>query len=77
MALNLSMSDSVTDWRAIAEALYPAARSAGCTCSYERTKSGVPMWFPIEGGGIGRKLIKYCSRCKALEMHETAIAEET
>jgi hypothetical protein len=76
--LNLSMADPVTDWRAIAEALYPAARTAGCICEYERTKGGVPIWFPTEGGGIARKLIKRCSRCLAIEMHETAVkAEET
>jgi hypothetical protein len=78
--LNLSMSDPVIDWeaeakrwRAIADALYPAARTAGCYCDYERTKGGVPIWFPIVGGGIGRKLIKLCARCKAIEMHENAV----
>lgn len=74
--LNLSMSDPVTDWREIAAALYPAARSAGCTCDYERAAGGVPMWFPAEGGGIARKLIKRCARCKAIEMHQTAVETE-
>lgn len=74
--LSLSMSDSVIDWREIAIALYPAARTGGCTCAYERTKGGVPIWFPAEGGGIVRKLIRRCSRCIALEMHETAILSE-
>lgn len=74
--MNLFITDPVTDWRAIAAALYPAARTAGCICEYERTKGGVPVWFPIEGGGIGRKLIKRCSRCIAIEMHETAVIAE-
>jgi len=81
--LNLSITDPVIDWeveakrwRAIAAALYPAARTAGCLCEYERTKGGVPIWYPAEGGGIERKLIKRCARCKALEMHETAVKAE-
>lgn len=65
---------AVTNWRAIADALYPAARTAGCTCDYQRTAGGVPMWFPSEGGGIARKLIKRCARCIAIENYE-AIAE--
>jgi len=67
---------AITNWRAIAEALYPAARTAGCLCEYQRTPGGVPMWFPTEGGGIGRKLIRRCSRCQAIEMHETAVIAE-
>lgn len=74
--MNLPMSDPVIDWKLVAAALYPAARTAGCTCDYERTSTGVPMWFPIEGGGIGRKLIKRCARCKAIEMHELAVIAE-
>lgn len=61
---------AVTNWRAIADALYPAARTAGCTCDYQRTAGGVPMWFPMEGGGIARKLIKRCARCIAIEAYE-------
>jgi hypothetical protein len=81
--MNLSMSDPVIDWeaeakrwRTISAALYPAARTAGCICEFERNAAGVPMWFPTEGDGIARKLIKRCSRCKAIEMHEIAISGE-
>jgi hypothetical protein len=61
-----------TAWQAIAAALYPAAKSAGCRCEYERNGAGVPVWYPNEAGGIGRKLIKRCSRCLALEAYEVA-----
>ena len=81
--MNLSITDPVIDWeaeakrwRAIADALYPAARTAGCLCEYQRAPGGVPIWFPAEGGGIARKLIRRCSRCKAIDMHETAINAE-
>lgn len=62
------------DWKVIAEALYPAARSAGCNCDYARTKGGIPVWFPSEGGGIARKLIKRCARCLAIDLHENAVS---
>lgn len=74
--MNLSITDPEIDWRAIAAALYPAARTAGCLCQYERNSAGVPVWFPTEAGGLGRKLIKRCSRCIAIEAHETAVKAE-
>lgn len=58
------------NWQAIAQKLATVAR--GCTCEYERTKPGVPMWFPDSAGGIGRKLIKQCSRCAALDEFKAA-----
>ena len=61
-------------WRAIAEALYPVARA--CTCELERTKGSVPIWFPDDGGSIARKLVKRCSRCEAIDLHEMAIKAE-
>lgn len=61
------------DWPAIAAALCLVARSAGCRCEFERTKGGVPIWFPDDHGGIGRKLIKRCSRCIALERYDEAL----
>jgi hypothetical protein len=51
---------------------YQLARIAGCRCSYERNSSGVPVWYPNEAGGIGRRLIKQCSRCHAIELFEAA-----
>jgi hypothetical protein len=60
------------NWREIAERLYPVAMRSGCLCEYERAKGGVPMWFPMEGGGIGRKLIKQCSRCVVDELYRSA-----
>lgn len=60
----------MTDWREIAAALYVVARA--CTCDYERNSAGVPLWFPMEGGGIGRKLIHQCSRCAARSEYEAA-----
>jgi hypothetical protein len=71
--MNLSILDTPDiDWRAVADALYPAARTAGCQCQYERNSAGVPVWFPMEGGGLGRKLTHRCGRCIAKEMYETA-----
>lgn len=64
----------MTDWRQIADALSLAARTAGCRCEYERTKGGVPIWFPMEGGGIGRKLIRRCSKCLAVDAYDEAVA---
>src|ERR1700679_2483611 len=58
------------DWKSIADALYPVIRA--CTCDLERNSAGVPVWFPMEGGGIGRKLTRRCSRCVAKEMYEAA-----
>ena len=60
------------DWRSIADALSIVVRSAGCRCEFERNASGVPVWFPNEGGGIGRKLTHLCSRCAAIAAYTTA-----
>jgi hypothetical protein len=70
------MSDTTQDldWRAVAEALYPVARISGCRCDYERNAAGVPIWFKNDAGGIGRRLLKRCSRCVALDLFEAAIA---
>lgn len=67
---------SLHDWRAIADALYLAARTAGDRCEYERNRAGVPLWFQNSAGGIGRKLITRCSRCTALNMYEEAAGLE-
>jgi hypothetical protein len=56
--------------RQLLDQLYIVAKTAGCLCEFERTKSGVPIWFPIEGGGIGRKLIKRCGKCLAVEAYQ-------
>jgi hypothetical protein len=72
--MNLSMLDAPDiDWRAIADGLSPAARNAGCRCDYERNSAGIPMWFPVEGGGIARKLIRRCSKCIAVDVYDAAV----
>jgi len=58
------------DWQAIAAQLYPIARLAGCRCEYERNAAGVPVWYPAEGGGIERRLLKRCSKCEAVAAYE-------
>lgn len=42
----------------------------GCLCTYQRTATGVPMWFPSALGGIERKLVKECSVCAILAEYE-------
>jgi hypothetical protein len=64
------------DWKAIAEKLYLTLNAFGCTCEFERNKSGVPLWFPMEGGGIGRKLLKRCSKHQACNEYELAAGLE-
>lgn len=76
IALLRSLNADPTDWRALADALYLVARSAGCRCEYARNTAGVPLWFPNDAGGIGRKLIKRCSRCVAKEAYEAAAGIE-
>jgi hypothetical protein len=72
---NARPAPSEPDWKEIAHALYLTARTAGCRCEYERNGSGVPVWFKDDAGGIGRKLIKQCSRCVGIESYEVAAAE--
>jgi hypothetical protein len=75
--MNLSMPDAPdTDWRDLALSALPIIRTAGCRCEYERSSAGVPIWYPMEGGGIGRKLIRRCGPCIAREAFEAAIEAE-
>jgi hypothetical protein len=63
---------SKVNWQALAAQLYPAAKSAGCRCEYERNGAGVPVWYPAEGG-LERRLIQRCSRCVAILAYEAAV----
>ena len=69
----MSATVAQSDWRAIADVLYGSVRTAGCRCEFERNRAGVPLWFPNDAGGIGRKLVKRCSRCVALDLYQAAI----
>lgn len=37
-----------------------------CVCQFERNAAGVPVWYPSEGGGIERRLVRECSVCLLL-----------
>jgi hypothetical protein len=65
----------MTDWRRVAERLAQSLRAMPCRCDFQRSPGGVPLWFPkADGsGGIERKLIRQCSRCAALEIHDVSI----
>jgi hypothetical protein len=64
------------DWKAIAEQLYVTLNAFGCTCEFERNRTGVPLWHPDTGGGIGRRLIKICSKHQACNVYELAAGLE-
>lgn len=68
----MSCSDLACSWEKIAAQLYGVALSAGCRCEYERNAAAVPVWFPDDHGGIGRKLIHRCSRCEAIDAYREA-----
>jgi hypothetical protein len=51
--------------------LYLSLRAKPCSCEFERTAGGVPIWFVnSENGALERKLIKQCSRCAGVEEYE-------
>lgn len=64
------------DWQSIAAQLHASLKAMPCRCDFLRNAAGVPLWFPVDGGGIDRRLTRQCSRCAALDLYDAAAARE-